>query len=314
MGYKVAALDLDFFAPNLDVELDVKESLEGDGNGHVIPSRTPDGLQFVSLGQVYVPDQAVTVNEEAAIYDIEQLLKPGVILWEPLDYMIIDTAPTSSGVIQACFLVPDLVGTIIVSQPSKVSRADLYRSLSLMKDKQVPVIGVVVNQAFYVCPSCGATSAAYDLTPEDIEAVVNKYHVPILGKIPHTSESDKYFDDLAKAVIETSPVTIVKEKRVSALPRKLMSWVGNVIPGGPAREITAKGWENIMAEIDYEKEINELISSVVRMSDMLRSTTNSKEQEQMKGKKATFYIKGSINAILSKYLMVGFNGLMTWRT
>lgn len=236
MGYKVAALDLDFFAPNLDVELDVKESLEGDGNGHVIPSRTPDGLQFVSLGQVYVPDQAVTVNEEAAIYDIEQLLKPGVILWEPLDYMIIDTAPTSSGVIQACFLVPDLVGTIIVSQPSKVSRADLYRSLSLMKDKQVPVIGVVVNQAFYVCPSCGATSAAYDLTPEDIEAVVNKYHVPILGKIPHTSESDKYFDDLAKAVIETSPVTIVKEKRVSALPRKLMSWVGNVIPGGPARE------------------------------------------------------------------------------
>lgn len=47
-----------------------------------------------------------------------------------------------------------------------------------------------------------------------------------------------------------------------------------------------------MAEIDYEKEINELISSVVRMSDMLRSTTNSKEQEQMKGKKATFYIKG----------------------
>jgi ATP-binding protein involved in chromosome partitioning len=235
-GLKIAALDLDFFAPTLDVELDVTESLEGDGNGHVIPSHTPGGLQFVSLGQVYVADQAVTVNEDAAIYDIEQLLKPGVIQWEPYDYMVIDTAPTSSGVIQSCFLCPELIGTIIISQPSKVSRADLYRSLSLMKDKQVPVLGAVVNQAYYVCPSCGATSPAYDLTPEDIEAVVSKYHVPVLGKIPHAGNLDKYFDELATAVLAATPVLLAGEKRVSPIPRKLMGWIGRVVPGQPLEE------------------------------------------------------------------------------
>ena len=235
-GFKVAALDLDFFAPNLDVELDVKESLEGDGNGHVLPSHTPDGLQFVSLGQVYVFDQAVTVGEEEAIYYIEQLLKPEAILWEPYDYLVIDTAPTSSGVIQACFLVPDLVGTIIISQPSRVSRADLYRSLSLMKDKQVPVLGAVVNQAYYVCPSCGTTSPAYDLTPEDIEEVVSKYHVPVLGKIPHAGNLDKYFDELATTAIAATPVLMAGEKRVSPIPRKLMGWIGRVVPGQSLEE------------------------------------------------------------------------------
>ncbi len=235
-GKKVAVLDLDFFAPNLDIEFEVIAPLEGDGNGHVIPSHTPDGSQFVSLGQVYVSDQAVTVGEESAIYDIEQLLKPGVIQWEPADYMVIDTAPTSSGVIQACLLVPDLVGTIIVSQPSRVSRADLLRSLSLMKDKRVPILGVVVNQAYYICPACGHESPAYDLTPEDIGVVVSKYHVPVLGNIPHTGDLDKYFDELAVQVLAASPVILAGEKRVSALPRRLMSWIGKVVPGQTTKE------------------------------------------------------------------------------
>jgi len=235
-GKKVAFLDLDYFAPNLDVELEVTSALEGDGCGHVLPSHTPDGSQFISLGQIYVADQAVTVGEEAAIYDIEQLLKPETIQWEPFDYMVIDTAPTSSGVIQACLLVPGLLGTILISQPSKVSRADLYRSLSLMKDKQVPVLGAVVNQACYVCPSCGATSPAYDLTPKDIEDVVSKYHVPVLGRIPHAGDLDKYFDELAAAVMKAAPVLLAGEKRVAPIPRKLMGWIGRVVPGQPLEE------------------------------------------------------------------------------
>jgi ATP-binding protein involved in chromosome partitioning len=230
-GLKVGFLDLDYFAPNLDVELEVSAPLEGDGNGHIIPSLTKDGSQFISLGQVYVADQAVTVGEEAAIYDIEQLLKPGVVEWGPLDYMVIDTAPTSSGVIQACLLVPDLFGTILISQPSRVSRADLLRSLSLMKDKRVPVLGAVVNQAYYICPGCGQTSAAYDLTPEDIETVVNEYKVPVLGKIPHSGDLDKYFDELAIAVIGASPVIIAGDKRASSLFRKTLGLLGKVIPG-----------------------------------------------------------------------------------
>jgi hypothetical protein len=105
-----------------------------------------------------------------------------------------------------------------------------------MKDKQVPVLGAVVNQACYVCPSCGATSPAYDLTPEDIEAVVNKYHVPVLGKIPHAGDLDKYFDQLATAVLAATPVIITGEKRVSPLPRKMMGWIGRVVPGQALEE------------------------------------------------------------------------------
>jgi ATP-binding protein involved in chromosome partitioning len=230
-GKKVAFLDLDFFAPTLDIELDVTTPLEGDGNGHVLPGHTADGSQFVSLGQVYVADQAVTVMEDSAVYDIEQLLTPGMIQWEPADYMVIDTAPTSSGTIQASLKAPDLAGSIIVSQPSRVSRADLLRSLSLMKDKRVPILGVVVNQAYYICPDCGHQSAAYDLTAADIEELVSRWHVPVLGVIPHAGDLDKYFDALAVRVLSAEPVILSGEKKVSSLPRRLMTWIGRVVPG-----------------------------------------------------------------------------------
>lgn len=233
---RVAFLDLDYFAPNLDIELEVTSSLDGDGYGHIIPSKTPQGYEFVSFGQVYVQDQAVTVPEEAAVYEISQLLGDGYILWDSPDYLLIDTAPTSSAVIQASLMAPNSLGTIIVSQPSRVSRADLLRSISLMKDKRVPVLGVVINQGYYVCPQCGYHSAAYDLTPDDIQAAVKPWGIPILGIVPHESNLDGYFDAIATKIMIASPILLPEEKRVSKLPRRLISWISSLTTNQTAKQ------------------------------------------------------------------------------
>ena len=229
LGKKVAFLDLDYFAPNLDVELGVEEPLDGDGFGHIIPSRTKEGADFVSFGQEYVRDQAVTVSEAAAVYDINEVMKSGTIMWRDPDFLIIDTAPTSSSVIQTCLSAPDLLGTILVTQPSSVSRADLLRSLSLMKDKQVPVLGVVINQAYCICPKCGEQYPIFDLTISDIESLVFQWGVPVIGVIPHSPDLDAHFDQLAKNVIEAVPVVIPQDRKPSKLARRALNWVGKML-------------------------------------------------------------------------------------
>lgn len=229
-GNRVAFLDLDYFGPTLDVELGVTAQLDGDGYGHVIPSKTPEGSQFVSFGQVYVHDQAVTVSEESAVYEIAQILSDGYILWDSPDYLLIDTAPTSSGTIQASLAAPNLLGTVIVSQPSRLSRADLLRSLSLMKDKRVPVLGVVVNQGYYICPQCNHQAAVYDLTPADIEKVATEWGLPILGVIPHSGQLDEYFDAVVAQLLVATPLLLPEDRRASKVVRRLMSWIGNLIP------------------------------------------------------------------------------------
>jgi|GEM_PF-1872992 hypothetical protein len=43
--------------------------------------------------------------------------------------------------------------------------------------------------------------------------------------------------------------------------------------------------------VNYEKEINALITSIIRMSSLASGMSTTKEQQQMDGKKASFYIK-----------------------
>lgn len=228
-GNTVAYLDLDYFAPNLNVELEVTDPLDGDGDGHIIPSRTKDGSQFVSFGQEYLADQAVTVAEDSAVYDITEVLREGSILWDSPDYLVVDTAPTSSVVIQQCLAAPGLLGTVLITQPSRVSRADLLRSLSLMKDKQVPVLGLVINQAYCICPQCGHEYSAFDLTPADMAAVAREWGVPVVGELPFAANLDPFFDQLAANVCLTAPVLIPLDKKPSKLSRRLLTWASKML-------------------------------------------------------------------------------------
>jgi hypothetical protein len=44
-------------------------------------------------------------------------------------------------------------------------------------------------------------------------------------------------------------------------------------------------------EVNYEKEIDALITSIIRMSSLASGMSTAKEQQQMDGKKASFFIK-----------------------
>jgi ATP-binding protein involved in chromosome partitioning len=235
-GKKVAYLDLDYFGPTLNLELKVTEPLDGDGHGHIIPSHAPDGSQFVSFGQVYIRDQAVTVNEDSAVYEISQLLEDGSILWDSPDYLMIDTAPTSSGTIQASLKAPGLLGAVIVTQPSDLSEADLLRSFSLMKDKRVPILGVVINQGYYICPKCGTESALYDLKSSDITEICEKWDIPVLGMIPHSANLDDYFDTLAQNVLAAVPVILPEDKKPSKSVRRVLGWLGKILPSATTNQ------------------------------------------------------------------------------
>jgi hypothetical protein len=45
------------------------------------------------------------------------------------------------------------------------------------------------------------------------------------------------------------------------------------------------------AQVNYEREIDALITSIIRMSSLASGMSTTKEQQQMDGKKASFYIK-----------------------
>lgn len=70
------------------------------------------------------------------------------------DLLLIDTPRGIETAIQVLARDVPLSGAILVTTPQDLAQMDTERTLRLLRENQVPVIGVVQNMASLVCPHC----------------------------------------------------------------------------------------------------------------------------------------------------------------
>jgi Mrp family chromosome partitioning ATPase len=79
------------------------------------------------------------------------------VIWEDLDYLIIDTPPGTSdehiSIIQY-LKKTHLAGAIIVTTPQEVALSDVRKEINFCKKTETRVLGVVENMSGFVCPNC----------------------------------------------------------------------------------------------------------------------------------------------------------------
>ena len=224
---KVGLLDVDWVAPNLHVELGIPKDhdlvLNSYGVGDVIqPIISPEGFPLVSSAFIFPVDQAISMDEESVIKDIIEITTPGVINWGDLDYLLMDTPPTTARFVHAALQIEDLHGVVLVSQPATTSLADLLRTVSLLKDLQVPILGLIGNQVYVICPH-GEKLNLYDLGEEDIKVFSEAQGVPYLGSVPHVIPSIGFphLDGIVDNLVAQQPVYL-KQVSASNLPYRIL--------------------------------------------------------------------------------------------
>jgi Mrp family chromosome partitioning ATPase len=83
------------------------------------------------------------------------------VLWESLDYLIIDTPPgTSDEHISTLNYLKktNLLGAVIVTTPQEVALSDVRKEINFCKKTETKVLGVVENMSGFVCPHCKCES------------------------------------------------------------------------------------------------------------------------------------------------------------
>lgn len=223
-GFRVGILDLDYRAPCVPIVLNIEDAVLGrtDSDG-MVPAQV-DGLHVFSMAFIWPPSKCVQVEDNDATDDVRQLLRPGVIAWPALDFLVVDTPPTSSGIVRVALEIAEAAGAVIVSHPSRVSRADTLRTLDLFAEKQVPVYGIVSNQGV---DEHG--EQRFDLSDQEIMDLAASYNIPWCFCIPHTRTLDSHFDGLVFSILRTQPVLLAKSKepigaawdRLMAIAQKL---------------------------------------------------------------------------------------------
>lgn len=103
--------------------------------------------------------------------------------WGNLDYLLIDLPPGTDRFPTVAGLLPDLSGTIVVTIPSEASQFVVKKSITMLKEMDTPILGIVVNMAGYLCAHCGTLGELFHAPVEGAE-LDQALGLPYLGAIP----------------------------------------------------------------------------------------------------------------------------------
>jgi ATP-binding protein involved in chromosome partitioning len=200
-GKKVGILDADITGPSIPRLFGLPPGgLRGSDQG-ILPAVTLLGIKVVSTN-LMVP------NEDAAVIwrgpmisgTIQQFWRD--VLWGKLDYLLVDLPPGTSDAALTVMQTIPVNGVVLVSTPQELAGMVVRKADSMLKQLKVPVIAVVENMSYFVCPDCGKQHEIYG--PSHVEALAKSVETEISVRLPIDS-SLAALADTGKIENYTSP-------------------------------------------------------------------------------------------------------------
>jgi ATP-binding protein involved in chromosome partitioning len=199
LGLKVGILDADIYGPSLPKLLAIKERPQTIGGTRLKPiSRY--GLTVMSIGFLIDEETPMIWRGPMVISALTQMLRE--VEWGTLDVLVVDMPPgTGDAQLTMAQQVP-LKGAVIVSTPQDLALIDARRGIAMFKRVNVPVLGIIENMSYFLCPNCGTRSDVFSHGGARHEA--ERLGVPFLGEVPlHMTIREK--SDAGLPVVATEP-------------------------------------------------------------------------------------------------------------
>jgi len=164
----------------------------------------------MSIGFLIEEETPMIWRGPMVISALTQMLRE--VEWGTLDVMVVDMPPgTGDAQLTMAQQVP-LKGAVIVSTPQDLALIDARRGVGMFKRVNVPVLGIVENMSYFLCPSCGTRSDIFGHGGAQKEA--ERLGVTFLGEVPlHMAIRER---SEAKACKRASKVHLCREAQRSA--------------------------------------------------------------------------------------------------
>lgn len=179
LGLKVGLLDADIYGPSLPRLTGLSQKPEMEDGKTLIPLEN-FGLQLMSIGFLVEEETPMIWRGPMVMSAITQMLRD--VKWGPLDVLVVDMPPGTGDAQLTMAQNVNLAGAVIVSTPQDLALIDARRGVAMFEKVNVPILGVVENMAYFVCPHCGGRSDIFGHGGAHAEA--DKLGVPFLGEIP----------------------------------------------------------------------------------------------------------------------------------
>ncbi len=178
-GLSVGLLDADIYGPSMPRMLGVTEKPES-ADGKQLKPIERFGLKTMSIGYIVNEDTPMIWRGPMVSSALEQMLRD--VTWGDLDVLVVDMPPGTGDAQLTLAQRVALAGAVIVSTPQDIALVDARKGLAMFRKVAVPVLGIVENMSYFLCPKCGERSEIFGHGGAREEA--DKLGVPFLGEVP----------------------------------------------------------------------------------------------------------------------------------
>jgi ATP-binding protein involved in chromosome partitioning len=178
-GLSVGVLDADIYGPSMPRMLGIS-GRPTSADGKILRPMENYGIKCMSIGFLVPEDTPMIWRGPMVMSALKQML--GEVAWGELDIMIVDMPPGTGDAQLTMAQQVALAGAVIVSTPQDIALIDARKGLAMFQKVDVPVLGIIENMSYFLCPHCGERSDIFSHGGARREA--ERLGTDFLGEIP----------------------------------------------------------------------------------------------------------------------------------
>lgn len=216
-GKKVALADADIYGPSIPTMLGYEGEPLRSNDGKIFAAFENYGIKSTSVGALIDRDTPLVWRGAKACGAIEQLLTETA--WGEIDIMVIDMPPGTGDIQITLSQRVEFTGIVIISTPQDIALIDAVKGVNMFEKTGVPILGIVENMSYFICPHCGkrsdifahngAKEAAERMGENFLGAIPLEMNIrigadngaPIVAAEPD-SDCTKAYEEIAKKIIQ----------------------------------------------------------------------------------------------------------------
>jgi ATP-binding protein involved in chromosome partitioning len=180
LGMSVGLLDADIYGPSIPMMYGTESERPKSAGGNNFFPIEKFGVKMISIG-FFLTDKAPVIWRGPMVMGaVRQFLKD--TLWGTQDFLIVDLPPGTGDAQLTLAQQVAIDGAVIVTTPQDVALLDATRAVKMFRQVHCPLLGVVENMSYFVCPDCGERDELFGHGGGDKMAA--QEGIPLLARLP----------------------------------------------------------------------------------------------------------------------------------
>lgn len=190
-GFKTAILDADITGPSIPKSFGItgKAMPSADGQS-IIPCESQNGIKIMSMNLLMKDTDPVVWRGPIIASAVTEFWEKTT--WGDTDYMFIDCPPGTGDVPLTIFQSLPVDGIVVVTSPQDLVSMIVEKAVKMAAMMNIPILGIVENMSYYVCPDCGKQHSIFG--ESHVDEAAEKHGIDAVAKLPINPQNASLVD------------------------------------------------------------------------------------------------------------------------